>query len=310
MLDGEFYSVDEEPCDHPNGKCSFVPVTRQFDPINSPDWQSGSDWFLEQDEETQHKLMGPGRFDLWKSGGVDPRDMVYIKPNDIWGGSPAMRTIEQIKESSTGLGYRGIFDFLKGNSPDIDSVFAKDFVEQEFPEWQKNEEMTFKQAVQGTNLNCQDETYPTWMYRQNCPKATAVWELRRRGFLVESLPLSSEEDFYTQDNNWQLIFENGNKNVIGNLHDSGEKDIKALMKSWGNGSRAIIAISREIESGHIFAVENVNGKIVFIDPQWGTYGKEVEAYFSEAANGLTQILRVDNLKFTDRIYDCAIGAKR
>lgn len=105
MLDGEFYSVDEEPTDHPNGKCSFVPVTRHFDPINSPDWQSGSDWFLEQDEETQHKLMGPGRFDLWKSGGVDPRAMVYIKPNDIWGGSPAVRRLEELKTISVSKNY-------------------------------------------------------------------------------------------------------------------------------------------------------------------------------------------------------------
>ena len=86
MLDGEFYPIDSEPCDHPNGKCSFVPVTKHFDPANEPGWQKGRDWFMEQDEATQRRLMGPGRFDLWKQGGVYPRDMVYMKPNDIWGG--------------------------------------------------------------------------------------------------------------------------------------------------------------------------------------------------------------------------------
>ena len=100
MLDGEFYPIDAEPCDHPNGKCSFVPVTKHFDPGNDPSWQRGRDWFMEQDEETQRKLMGAGRFDLWKQGSVDPRDMVYIKPNDVWGGSPAVRTLESLKASN------------------------------------------------------------------------------------------------------------------------------------------------------------------------------------------------------------------
>ncbi len=102
MLDKEFYPVDAEPTDHPNGKCSFVPVTRHFDPGADPGWESGRDWFEHQDPDTQRSIMGPGRFDLWKQSGVDPRDMVYIKPNDIWGGSPAVRSLEDM-----GFGYRG-----------------------------------------------------------------------------------------------------------------------------------------------------------------------------------------------------------
>ncbi len=98
-LDGEFYPVGTEPCDHPNGKCSFVPVTKHFDPINDPSWERGPEWFARQDEETQRKLMGAGRFDLWKQQGVDPRDMVWIKPNDVWGGSPAVRPLHDLPNS-------------------------------------------------------------------------------------------------------------------------------------------------------------------------------------------------------------------
>lgn len=97
MLDKEFYPIDSEPRDHPNGKCSFVPVTRHYDPGNDPGWQGGREYFDSLPEDAQRKLMGPGRFDLWKQGGVDPRDMVYIKPNQTWGGSPAVRTLESIK---------------------------------------------------------------------------------------------------------------------------------------------------------------------------------------------------------------------
>ena len=87
MMDGEYYDKTEDFSDHPNGKCSAVPVTRHFDPINEPGWERGQDWFEKQDPETQRKIMGPGRYDLWKNEGVNLRDMVYIKPNPLWGGS-------------------------------------------------------------------------------------------------------------------------------------------------------------------------------------------------------------------------------
>lgn len=105
MMDGEYYDKMEDFSDHPNGKCSAVPVTKHFDPGADPNWQRGRDWFMQQDEDTQRKLMGPGRFELWSSGGVDLRDMVYIKPNDIWGGSPAIRSLEELK---TGINMRFI----------------------------------------------------------------------------------------------------------------------------------------------------------------------------------------------------------
>lgn len=96
MMDGEYYDKDEAFSDHPNGKCSAVPVTRHFDPANDKNWERGQDWFARQDEATQRKLMGPGRFDLWKQQGVNPRDMVWIKPNKVWGGSPAVKTFEML----------------------------------------------------------------------------------------------------------------------------------------------------------------------------------------------------------------------
>ena len=107
MMDGEYYDKAEDFSDHPNGKCSAVPVTKHFDPANDKNWERGQDWFARQDEATQRKLMGPGRFDLWKQSGVDPRDMVWIKPNKVWGGSPAVRTLEELRNKPiTNVSYR------------------------------------------------------------------------------------------------------------------------------------------------------------------------------------------------------------
>ena len=96
MLDGEYYDKKEDFSDHPNGKCSAVPVTKHFDPINDEDWESGSDWFRKLSEEEQRKLIGHGRYEAWKADGINPKDMVYIKQSELWGGSPTVKTLDQI----------------------------------------------------------------------------------------------------------------------------------------------------------------------------------------------------------------------
>ena len=98
MLDGEYYDKREDFSDHPNGKCSAVPVTRHYDPANESDWQKGGDWLMEQNEATQRSILGDGHYELWKNNGVDPRDMVYIKQNDLWGGSPTMYSLRYLRE--------------------------------------------------------------------------------------------------------------------------------------------------------------------------------------------------------------------
>jgi hypothetical protein len=98
MLDGEYYDKKEDFSDHPNGKCAAVPVTRHFDPGDDPDWQKGADWFendLTADE--QRSIMGGGRYELWKQKGIDPKSMVYVKENKLWGGSPTVYSLEKLK---------------------------------------------------------------------------------------------------------------------------------------------------------------------------------------------------------------------
>lgn len=97
MMDGDYYDKMSDFSDHPNGKCSAVPVTKHFDPINDKDWMTGSDWFRKElAEEEQRSLMGAGRYEAWKKDGVDPKGMVYIKENRTWGGSPTVKTLAQI----------------------------------------------------------------------------------------------------------------------------------------------------------------------------------------------------------------------
>lgn len=50
---------------------------------------------------------------------------------------------------------------------------------------------------------------------------------------------------------------------------------------------------------HDFIVENVGGKIVYVDPQSGTVGSEVEKIFESVKMDMTEIMRIDNLKLNN-----------
>ena len=95
MMDGE--ECPNGMCDdHPNGKCTTIAVTIGG---HYPDWQKGSDWLMAQDEKTQREIMGDARYEMWKKDGVPLRDMVTMKDNPVWGGSPSILSINDIKQN-------------------------------------------------------------------------------------------------------------------------------------------------------------------------------------------------------------------
>ena len=98
MLDGEYYDKKEDFSDHPNGKCSAVPVTRHYDPATEKDWMKGRDYFDTLTTNEQRGLMGVGRYEMWQNDGVDPKKMVFVQENDLWGGSPTVHTLAYLKD--------------------------------------------------------------------------------------------------------------------------------------------------------------------------------------------------------------------
>lgn len=91
--------MDGEECpngicdDHPNGKCTTVAVT--IGGIR-PTWETGHQWLMKQSEEDQRRIMGDGRYELWKDG-IDPRDMVRMNDNPVWGGSPSVISLSELE---------------------------------------------------------------------------------------------------------------------------------------------------------------------------------------------------------------------
>lgn len=93
--------LDGEECpngicdDHPNGKCTTVAIT-----IGGvmPEWQHGHEWLMEQSVVDQRRIMGDERYELWKKDHIPLRDMVQMKPNPVWGGSPSIDSVRSIKQ--------------------------------------------------------------------------------------------------------------------------------------------------------------------------------------------------------------------
>ena len=93
----------------------------------------------------------------------------------------------------------------------------------------------------------------------------------------------------------------------GNLPD--KQFIEEQMKNFGNGSRAEIYVKwRGQNEAHVFVAENIEGKILFLDPQ--PIKEDVSHYFAFAEKGYMHMCRIDNLKFSDYIKQCCKEVKK
>ena len=82
LADGQFYAVDEPFEEHPNGRCTLIPVVKGMEPVQ---WETGKDWFLGLDASRQEAMMGKGAFEGWQAGDFGLDDMVVRVEDETWG---------------------------------------------------------------------------------------------------------------------------------------------------------------------------------------------------------------------------------
>lgn len=76
-------------------------------------------------------------------------------------------------------------------------------------------------------------------------------------------------------------------------------EIEQQMKEWGDGARACMCLKNiEKNRGHAIVVENVNGKIEFLDVQKGKYYNKKEAEILGYND--TLFFRIDNATISTR----------
>jgi len=84
MADGRWYPLDVPFEEHPNGRCVPVPMLSEAEGVT---WQTGKQWFGDQNPATQRQILGPGRYGAWRAGRVGLADMVTRREDATWGAS-------------------------------------------------------------------------------------------------------------------------------------------------------------------------------------------------------------------------------
>jgi SPP1 gp7 family putative phage head morphogenesis protein len=94
MSDGEMFQVEEELSDHPNGRCTCIPVLNVGPQVQ---WENGQDWFKALPEERQQALMGEQLFNGWKGHKFGLSDLRKTAHSDTWGDSPRVATFKELE---------------------------------------------------------------------------------------------------------------------------------------------------------------------------------------------------------------------
>lgn len=64
--------------------------------VADPVWEKGPDYFKGLSPEEQSARMGPEKYELWKDGQFKLEDLSRMQHSDVWGDSPAVKTIEEL----------------------------------------------------------------------------------------------------------------------------------------------------------------------------------------------------------------------
>ncbi len=101
--DGELHPLSDRLVDHPGGRCCEIPHTKSWQELGFPGIQEtgAQPWnpethFKRMSEADQFKVMGPGRFELWKDGKVSLRDMGRIQRSAVWGSHWRPATLKEL----------------------------------------------------------------------------------------------------------------------------------------------------------------------------------------------------------------------
>lgn len=144
-----------------------------------------------------------------------------------------------------------------------------------------------------------------WEYRNNCQRCVSACEMRRRGFDVVAKPKPRGSDSLAAYYEEAWINPTTGKPPARNwcLKGSGKQQVIDHMKSWGDGSRAMVAVDWGRGQGHIFLAENRAGTIMFMDPQDGNL--DCSKYFQRAQKStFTNVVRIDDCIPGPKILEC------
>lgn len=160
---------------------------------------------------------------------------------------------------------------------------------------EKGKPLSIEEAVKGANP-FYNTSGAEGDFSQNCQRCVVAYEMRRRGYDVVALPTYAGDKLPGGDR-WAGAFQKAKHIKVGaSTPQATQANLEKQMKSFGNGSRGIVKIP-----GHVFNVENVGGKIRYVDAQTNTIynSKNVFSRLGKSASSV-ELVRTDNLRLSDR----------
>lgn len=106
-LDGDRYELNEPFDGHPNCRCAMLPEVVDYwdlglhDVPRGPDQYTAKQWFEDQSEEVQRKILQGPRFDAWKDGVVQLHQFAVKRSHPVWGQSAVVKSLDEL-----GIKYR------------------------------------------------------------------------------------------------------------------------------------------------------------------------------------------------------------
>lgn len=172
----------------------------------------------------------------------------------------------------------------------------------------KGKPYSIDNALKNVNPN---HSYSYSDFSENCQRCVVAYELRRRGYNVTALPTYQGDTLPVVNGfgngRWQMAFKGAKTIRVGSSSQSKtQQNLERQMRAFGNGSRAVVRIP-----GHVFNVENRNGRITYVDAQVGIRytSKDVFANLSSSQSRNVSIIRTDNLRISDRARHLVRQAK-
>jgi SPP1 gp7 family putative phage head morphogenesis protein len=93
MDEGTVYQLGETMPEHPQGRCTMVPVVTGAPAVT---WQQGEAWFNQQSPTTQRDILGKGRYYAWQNGDFELGQLVRVIPNAVWGDSLSVTPLREL----------------------------------------------------------------------------------------------------------------------------------------------------------------------------------------------------------------------
>jgi hypothetical protein len=90
---GSIHPIDETLNDHYNGRCSMLPITREFG-AHLPEDQ-GKRWFENLSDAEQERMMGHAKHEAWKENRFEFEKLVIVHADAVYG---PMKTEASLKE--------------------------------------------------------------------------------------------------------------------------------------------------------------------------------------------------------------------